>query len=284
MSFLDVLPDTASLLFDERALVAAGYRLRDAYASADPFPHTVIDDFLPDAMVERFVEEFPPCEMATVVQMYQSEYLKRGYRPDDLGDRACRYLFYAFNSRPFLAFLEALTGIEGLVADPYFEGGGFHEIGRGGYLNVHADFTLQRKLNLRRRINVLIYLNRDWAPEYGGNLELWNADMSRCVRSVVPEFNRCVIFNTDRRSYHGHPDPLTCPPDRTRRSIALYYYTASPSIRDEIAVRGTDFRRRPGSRDDVMAASKRTELIKDLLPPILVRALQRSRKARGPAA
>src|SRR3546814_6953628 len=73
--------------------------------------------------------------MASVVQMYDSEFLKRGYRPDDLGDRFCRYMFYAFNSRPFLAFLEALTGIEGLIRDTYFEGGGFHEIGRGGYLN-----------------------------------------------------------------------------------------------------------------------------------------------------
>src|SRR3546814_14672721 len=124
--------------------------------------------------------------MASVVHMYDSEVLKRGYRPDDLGDRFCRYMFYAFNSRPFLAFLEALTGIEGLIPDPYFEGGGFHEIGRGGYLNVHAAFHLNKRLHLRRRLTVLIYLNTDVEPAFGGDIELWDAGMKERVLPGAP--------------------------------------------------------------------------------------------------
>src|SRR3546814_10871992 len=69
-----------------------------------------------------------------------------------------------------------------------------------------------------------------WEPAFGGDLELWDAGMKHRVRAVAPVFNRCVVFNTDSDSYHGHPDPLTCPEDRSRRSIALYYYTASPGI------------------------------------------------------
>lgn len=284
MSFLKVLPGEGTYFFDQEQAAAAGLGLREAYAAAQPFPHTVIDDFLPEPMIERFLADFPPLEMASVVQMYDSEFLKRGYRPDDLESRFCRYMFYAFNARPFLTFLEALTGIDGLVPDPYFEGGGFHEIGRGGYLNVHADFNLNKRLNLRRRINVLIYLNKDWRPDFGGNLELWDADMKTRVRTVAPVFNRCVVFNTDSQSYHGHPEPLTCPEDRSRRSIALYYYTASPAIRDEIAVHGTDFKRRPGSKDDTMAREKRIAMMRDLLPPILFRAARRMRGRGAPPA
>src|SRR3546814_13364087 len=102
--------------------------------------------------------------------------------------------------------------------------------------------------------------------------------MKHRVRAVAPVFNRCVVFNTDSDSYHGHPDPLTCPEDRSRRSIALYYYTASPGIRDEIAVHGTDFKRRPGSRDDIMARETRIALIRALLPPIVLRAARRDRQ------
>jgi Rps23 Pro-64 3,4-dihydroxylase Tpa1-like proline 4-hydroxylase len=90
---------------------------------------------------------------------------------------------------------------------------------------VHADFNRHEKLNLDRRLNLLLYLNRDWKEEYGGHLQLWTRDMGRCVVKVLPVFNRCVVFSTTDFSYHGHPDPLTCPPGRTRKSIAMYYYT-----------------------------------------------------------
>ena len=54
-----------------------------------------------------------------------------------------------------LEFLETLTGIDGLVPDPYFAGGGLHQIVRGGFLKVHADFNWHPKLRLDRRLNML---------------------------------------------------------------------------------------------------------------------------------
>ena len=278
---LTTLPGDRGEFFDEKRLTLAGAALHDGYVGAEPFPHVVVDDFLPVEMAERFLADFPPPEMARVRRMERSEYEKRGYRPDDLGDRVCRSLFYGFNARPFLAFLENLTGIDGLLPDPYFDGGGYHEIGVGGRLNLHADFNLHVKLNLRRRLNVLVYLNKDWDPSYGGNLELWDREMKGCVKSVAPLFNRCVVFNTDEDSYHGHPDPLTCPPERSRKSIALYYYTASPSIRDELASRTTRFRRRPGSRDDVNGRSRVRDFVRDVSPPALMRAVARLKRIGG---
>jgi Rps23 Pro-64 3,4-dihydroxylase Tpa1-like proline 4-hydroxylase len=129
------------------------------------------------------------------------------------------------NSAEFLKFLESLTGIEGLIGDPYYEGGGIHETKKGGFLKVHTDFNYHKKLKLDRRINLLLYLNSDWKEEYGGHLELWDTDMSSCRRKLLPVINRMVIFSTTDFSYHGHPEPLSCPDNRSRRSLAFYYYT-----------------------------------------------------------
>ena len=129
------------------------------------------------------------------------------------------------NSKEFLNFLETLTGISSLIADPYLEGGGPHEIMTGGHLKMHVDFNVHPVTKLDRRINVLIYLNEDWRDEYGGHLDLWSTDMGCLKKSILPTFNRTVIFNTTEESWHGHPDPLSCPQNITRKSIAMYYYT-----------------------------------------------------------
>jgi hypothetical protein len=138
--------------------------------------------------------------------------------------------------------LEKVTGITGLKHDPLLEGGGLHQCGNGGFLNVHADFTCHpHKLNWRRRVNVLVYLNENWKTEFGGNLELWSTDMSSCKRSIEPYLNRAVIFKTDETSFHGFPDPITCPPDVFRKSIALYYFTEEAAFKRS----STDYRARP---------------------------------------
>ena len=132
---------------------------------------------------------------------------------------------YSLNSGPFLAFLERLTGINGLIADPHLRGGGVHIIRRGGKLGIHADFNHHKRLKVFRRLNLLLYLNREWDEAWGGHLELWNRDKTRCCRRIAPVFNRTVIFDTSNFSYHGHPEPLECPQDESRKSLALYYYT-----------------------------------------------------------
>jgi Rps23 Pro-64 3,4-dihydroxylase Tpa1-like proline 4-hydroxylase len=91
---------------------------------------------------------------------------------------------------------------------------------------LHADANRHPKLGLYRRVNVLLYLNKDWRAEFGGQLELWDRELSRRVRCVLPSFNRCVVFNTDSTSFHGHPVPLTCPAGVTRKSLAFYYFTS----------------------------------------------------------
>lgn len=224
-----------------------GHALSAAYAGAEPFPHVVIDHFLPAPILERLIVEFPQASMSGE-RVYDRGY--RGHHKRQIDPNACsayvRSVFAFLNSAPMLQFLERLTGMGGLISDPYFNGGGLHETGAGGLLGVHTDFRINKMLHLQRRLNAIIYLNKEWKAEYGGDLELWDCDMQRCVKKVAPVFNRCVIFNTDAHSNHGHPAPLTTPPGIARRSLALYYYTASMAIYDEIASHRTAYKPRPG--------------------------------------
>ncbi len=239
------------------------------YRAADPYPHIVLDDFIDAALLRRVIDEFPDNSGRTCFARDQ-ERLKFQVRPDECTGPATRALFAELNSMSFVTFLSELTGIEGLVADPYFAGAGLHEIRSGGHLGIHADFPRHETMGLDRRLNLLIYLNDDWRSEYGGALELWDRGMRACRKSVLPVMARAVIFNTERDTFHGHPDPLTCPPDRSRRSIATYYYTAprQDMMRFE---RTTDFRARPGSGDKRDWQIMFHHLKADWVPPILQR-------------
>ena len=132
---------------------------------------------------------------------------------------------YYLNSPETLKYLENLTGIENILPDNTYVGGGMHKINTGGRLAVHADYNIHPENGLHRRINLLLYLNKGWKSEWGGNLELWEKDMSKVTHSIEPIFNRAVIFNITDDAFHGHPHPLNCPEDVSRYSLALYYFT-----------------------------------------------------------
>jgi 2OG-Fe(II) oxygenase superfamily len=274
MTFLtEVDPRTG--LMEAQAAKEKGRDLQDRYRSAQPFPHIAIDDFLPPALLERCLADFPVGSEAEETFNRKQERLKRSYSPDVLPVQT-RQLFYAFNSHPFIQVFQNISGIEGLIPDPYFLGGGFHEIAGGGHLSMHSDFNHHIPMNLERRINVLIYLNKDWTDEYGGQLELWDDDMTRCVQSYVPVFNRCVIFNTTSRSNHGNPKPVRHPHGMPRRAIALYYYTATWDGTKRQHT--TQFKVRPGTNDARDFLIKRKELTTDLLPPLLLRGMRRIKR------
>lgn len=239
----------SGLYLDDKKATDIGESLHALYANAKPFPHVVIDDFLPTSLIESLHARFPEERTAHEVN-YEKGYKglhKRQVNPNDC-EPYIREVFAFFNSAPMLAFFETLTGIEGLIPDPYFGGGGFHEISKGGLLGVHADFRVNKKLHIERRINAIIYLNKDWQPSYGGCLELWDKKMKQCEKKVLPTFNRCVVFNTDHDSNHGHPEPLETPDAVTRKSIALYYYTASMKVYENNVEHRTHYKPRPKDR------------------------------------
>lgn len=258
---------------------AYGASQHASYVNADPFPHIMIDNFLPDDLAETILSNFPdkPVDKEVNFNMGYAGQFKRQIPPAHCNEYN-RNLFAFFNSEPMLQFLESITGIEKLIPDPYFTGGGYHEISAGGLLGIHADFRVNKQLNLNRRINMLIYLNKNWQEEWGGCLELWDKSMTDAQKSIYPIFNRCVIFNTDQDSFHGHPDPLACPDNVTRKSIALYYYTASEKVLEEIPAHDTMYQARP---KDGAALKYETFTLRldnylaDLMPPVMYRVMRR---------
>ena len=213
------------------------------YRDNAPFPHIV----LPGAWDRDVVAQ---CKHEV------STYAGWEGQKDFYGSRKKRYcgdiealpatvarVIHEASSPAFLRWLTELTGEQALMPDPYLEGGGIHSILQGGFLKVHADFNWNERLQLYRRLNVLLYLNPDWDPAWGGALELWKQDMSECVTRVMPEAGTMVVFTTDDRSFHGHPHPTTTPEGVSRDSIALYFYSPiKPAVNFADKRIGTDYR------------------------------------------
>ena len=250
------------------------------YQSAHPFPHIYFDDFLPQHVAEAALADFPePKELDWHKFRDPHQHKKLAFDVAEKLPPSLRDILFFLNSRPVLQFLETLTGIQAVLPDPYFVGGGLHQIKPGGLLEVHADFSYQERIRMDRRINVLIYLNKDWKEEYGGHFELWNRDISKAEQRILPLFNRCAIFSTTSYSFHGHPHPLACPPDRTRKSIATYYYTNGRPEEDEGLTHKHEvaFKHRPGvNRVNATVGAK--NFLRSLIPPILTDLYKGARK------
>jgi hypothetical protein len=216
--------------------------LHEQYVTAQPFPHTVMDGLFPGEVLDGVLADFPrPEEMQARFDNPTEK--KLGYTYETPVRDKVREFLWTMSSAPVLQFLEALTGIEGLIPDPYFGGAGPHQIVPGGFLKVHVDFNWHPLLKLDRRLNLLVYLNKDWQDDYGGHLELWDRDMNRCERKILPVFNRTVVFSTTDFSFHGHPAPLACPEGRTRKSVSFYYYTNGRPDEERSAPHDTVFRK-----------------------------------------
>ena len=198
------------------------------YKSAKPFPNIALNNFFNNAFLNKVLDEFPDLSKLNDSENYnvknEIKFSNKNYKKFSPTIKS----FVDFlNSDIFINFLQNLTSIkEKLVADPLLEGGGLHEIKSGGVLKIHTDFNRHPSLDLDRRINVLIYLNKNWKENYGGYLEFWNKNMSKCEKKILPSFNTLAIFSTTDFSNHGHPDPLNCPKEISRKSIALYYFSS----------------------------------------------------------
>lgn len=265
------------ILLEPARLQTLAEQHRREYAAAEPFPHIVIDDFLPKAVLERVISEIPRPGEVGWIEFDDARGKKLASKFETQLGSATRALLYQLNSSVFVDFLETLTGISGLVPDPHLWGGGVHQIVRGGFLKVHADFNRHPRLKLDRRLNLLLYLNTEWQEEWGGHLELWDRDMTECRKKILPIFGRCVVFSTTDFAYHGHPDPLNCPAGTTRKSLALYYYS-NGRPRSETAGEhySTPFRRRPGER---LLLTPET-IAQNLLPPIVMSMISALRHRR----
>lgn len=193
----------------------------------EPFQHAIIDNFLTSDVFRAVVEEFPsygdPAWLAYASPLEQKKALNVW---DKFGTVTYR-LFAFLNAPMFVRQLERLAECT-LYPDAGLSGAGLHCHARGGKLNVHLDYDTHPKLPLQRKLNLIIYVSPTWEDAWGGALELWSHDDVRhqpqsCRTKISVRPNRAVIFDTTQNSWHGLPEPLSCPPHVTRNSLAVYY-------------------------------------------------------------
>ena len=194
------------------------------FKSNSPYPYIVIDNFLAKDSADKVLDNFKINENWINVSLVNN-YKKYQLIDRKCMDKNCNEIFEELNSREFVNILIKITGINNIFLDPTLDGGGLHQVLNGGSLNVHTDFNTHIiEKTWKRVLNILIYLNYNWIDEYKGKLEFWDEKVEKKVKSISPIFNRCVIFKTDKKSYHGHPEKLNLPPNMSRKSIAAYYF------------------------------------------------------------
>lgn len=222
---------------------------RKSFSSAEPFHNIAIDGMFHDDIIDELSSSFPdPSQKKWWV--YNNALEKKLAFNDLTQLPGCFSKFFEFmNSPVFVTFLEKLTGLKGLVPDPSLNGGGLHQILPGGKLDVHEDYNIHRDLKAFRKVNAILYLNKEWDESYGGYLEFWNKEMTKCVQKFLPLANRLVIFRTDQTSNHGHPVPLASPDGTNRKSLATYYYLPTPEVATT-PYKSTQFKRSPGLDED----------------------------------
>lgn len=201
--------------------------LRACAASAQPFPFFVIDNFLREDFADDVLDAFPSyAETASVGKTFKTVNERGKYQISKSTEfpKPIRRLHEMLASADFTDFLSEIMSIPNLLADEEMVGGGIHQTGPRGILDVHVDFNYLKSRQLHRRLNILIYFNKDWDSQWGGNIELWDEDVKACHHSLGPIFNRCVVFETSEISYHG-VTAVSCPEQMSRKSFAAYYYT-----------------------------------------------------------
>lgn len=201
--------------------------IKNQVRNAEPFPHFYIDNFLKEDFANEVYNAFPSYEEAKKVG--KSYYKVNEKEKVQITDSAIfpepiKRLHELLASKEFLELISDIMGIPDLLADPDLIGGGIHETNSGGHLDVHVDFNYLKNKQWHRRLNILIYFNKDWKEEYGGYFDIWDKDVKQCYGAFAPLFNRVFVFATSEISYHG-VRPITCPPGVSRKSFAAYYYT-----------------------------------------------------------
>jgi len=264
-----------SLLEGKIKLPGSVEALKSKFQAGQPFRHLVMDDMFSDDMLDRLVGEKPPITRDHWVhennERLRTYNLRSAVELGDVGFQLTAFL----HSAAFLYFLSEVTGIWELLPDPYLQGGGYHVMPIGGKFDVHLDRSTAYETGLNRRLSLIVYLNKNWKHEYGGQLELWNADATRCEEIIEPFFNRTVLFEITDMAYHGIPNPIACPKGRSRDCFLVYYHTARTPGQDaappHTSIYGPSLYEKKGSA--------MRKFLRDLTPPLLLQTL---RKVGGP--
>jgi Rps23 Pro-64 3,4-dihydroxylase Tpa1-like proline 4-hydroxylase len=225
-------------------------RYRDAFVHADHFKHVMIENFFEPSFADQLLTDFPSFDS----RLARNEY-------GDIGGKAVntkireispvyQRLYAVISSKPFLEFMSRLSGIPDLLIDPKMFGGGTHDNRHGQELDPHVDFNYDESEQLHRRLNLIVYLNKEWETEWGGALEIHSnprRPQENQIESFDPLFNRAVMFETNEYSWHGFPK-IDLPEDKrhlSRKSLSIYLYTKDRPAEEIAPMHATFYVQRP---------------------------------------
>lgn len=241
--------------------------LRQRFDAGKPFRHLVIDNFLEPEFANTLFENFPGFDLMSRNYQGLNEHKSEGSGFEKFHPAFSELRAY-LNTPEFYKTLSTITGIDDLYSVEDALGMGVHQGGKDSYLDVHIDFNIHTARNIHRRINLLIFLNKDWQESYGGHVEFWNADVSKLEQKVLPLLNRCVIFETNEISYHGY-SKINVPDGVTRKSFYSYFYT---DLREDAArFHDTVFKARP---EEGLLKKVKTD-VKETLKNVIKRNLKK---------
>ena len=250
---------------DQAKLSRVASENRARYVGATPFPHVALDNLFPSELLDAVIQDLPAESNAWTKYDNVNE-RKSVFSDVNAFGPAAETFAYALNSLAMVKFIETLTGIDDLIPDPYLHAAGYMKVDPGGFLDLHHDFTMHKQLPLERRINVLVYLNRDWQEDWGGQLELHSSDgltdPKHLEVQIPPVFNRTVVFNTPN-ALHGHRIPVACPADRSRLLFSCFYFTVPPILGYRARAQKVNFPIRSSLSRSLITTANR------IVPPIL---------------
>ena len=224
-------------IYFDKANIAA---LKATFNSNTPCKHIIMDNFLNENYANQLYENFPSLEDMNVKRKSLNEDKKEEYNFDKFHP-VFNQVREAIRSQELIDVWHEISGLANLESTLDGYGSGIHQGGNGSFVDVHLDYNMHTEKDLHRRLNILIYLNKNWKEEYGGHLELWDEKVTKMEKAVLPAFNRAVIFRTDELSQHG-VRKVTCPENESRKSFYGFYFTA---IGNDFKYRDSKFTARP---------------------------------------
>jgi Rps23 Pro-64 3,4-dihydroxylase Tpa1-like proline 4-hydroxylase len=230
------------------------------FNEALPFRHVVIDNAIEPILAEKLSLEFPSLEKMKVKYMGINESKSEHSDFENL-DPSFASLKKAFSDEKIISAIEQISNIPSLITIHDRFGYGLHQGGKNSFLDIHVDYNLHPTQKKQRRLNLILFLNKEWKESWGGSLEFWNEDVSQCMQSIAPLFNRCVIFECNEISYHGYAT-ITCPETESRKSFYHYYFSEPGK---KLLFHDTIFKNKPQDRLSKKIIVRTKETAKNLI-------------------
>jgi Rps23 Pro-64 3,4-dihydroxylase Tpa1-like proline 4-hydroxylase len=194
--------------------------LREKFMKAEPFGNIIIPNFLNNELAELLYKEFP--ENVDEWHFYNNP-IEVKYACDDIKNLPInlKKIFYLLSTKEITNIFSTISGIPDIEHDPYLHGAGLHIHPKDGRLHMHLDYEKHPFSQKERRLNLILYLSKDWNPEWNGETQLWNKDMSECIVKSPVVFNTAFLFTTNNESWHGLPEKICCPENVSRKSFII---------------------------------------------------------------